>query len=269
MTSSRGYIAFEMRYIGSSIDSVAMTALKTFTVAGENGASVTIEAGEKFHAVRASSLGQDKWYIVRNVTGMKRCTCVSHKPCVHENHITTGRTLADLKAEVSARAAKRKASKKTIAWSDTGETVTPESYDRDIAAALEDKPVATRRSLMERAQQQSALSAGSRLADTIQAAPEPESPEPEPEFDAERHFWNPNEQAWCFKRMPTEPVAFLADRPAPVAKCEGCHHDEKACICGAPWEYERPVVTAPKFTKVDLSKVGTLGNQNRAFSLMR
>ncbi len=71
--------------------------------------------------------------------------------------------------------------------------------------------------------------------------------EPEPEFDAERHFWNPNLQCYCYRRMPNEPVAFLSDRPAPV-------------------------VEAPKVEKVvDISKrmLDAPLTQNRAFSLLK
>ena len=80
----RGYVAFEMKHIAPSIDMVTMTANKSFSVLGANGAHATIWEGEKFTAVRAGSLGPDMWYIVRNVTGTKKCSCPANKPCKHE-----------------------------------------------------------------------------------------------------------------------------------------------------------------------------------------
>jgi hypothetical protein len=53
-------------------------------------------------------------------------------------------------------------------------------------------------------------------------SPEPVSPVDaeqtveQPVFDPEKHFWNPNLQCYCYRLMPKEPVAFLADMVAPI-----------------------------------------------------
>lgn len=64
------------------------------------------------------------------------------------------------------------------------------------------------------------------------------------EFDAERHFWNPNLQCYCYRRIPNEPVAFLSDRPAPV-------------------------VEAPKVVDITKRMLDAPLTQNRAFSLLK
>lgn len=79
----RGYVAINMS-LDSRTDMVEMTARKDMVIDGEHGASVSLKAGEKFTAVRAASLGEDMWYIVRHVSGMKKCSCAANKPCRHE-----------------------------------------------------------------------------------------------------------------------------------------------------------------------------------------
>lgn len=81
--TKRGYVAVSMSF-ASGTTKVSMTAKKDMTVEGENGASVTLKAGEKFTVVRAASLGENMWYIVRDVIGEKKCTCAAMKPCRHE-----------------------------------------------------------------------------------------------------------------------------------------------------------------------------------------
>jgi hypothetical protein len=63
---------------------VECVANKDMTITGENGAIVTLKKGEKFTAVRAASLGENMWYIVRQVSGEKKCSCPATKPCRHE-----------------------------------------------------------------------------------------------------------------------------------------------------------------------------------------
>lgn len=101
--TTRGYVAVQMSF-DARTDKVEMTARQDMTIEGTNGASIRLSKGEKFTAVRAGSLGPDMWYIVRHVSGAKKCSCPATKPCVHEIHIATGRPLAELRAEVKARA---------------------------------------------------------------------------------------------------------------------------------------------------------------------
>lgn len=101
-TTTRGYIAISMSF-DARTDKVEITARQDMAIEGTNGASVIIKAGEKFTAVRAASLGENMWYIVRDVVGQKKCTCMSHKPCKHEIAVFTGRSLAELQAEAEAR----------------------------------------------------------------------------------------------------------------------------------------------------------------------
>lgn len=101
-TATRGYIAISMSF-DARTDKVEITARQDLVITGTNGASVSIKAGEKFTVVRAASLGENMWYIVRDVVGQKKCTCMSHKPCKHEIAVFTGRPLAELQAEVEAR----------------------------------------------------------------------------------------------------------------------------------------------------------------------
>lgn len=111
--TTRGYTAVKLEYIDPRAEKLTFTAKKDFTIEGENGASVTIKAGEKFYAVRASSLGPNMFYIVRCVPGIKKCSCASTKPCVHEKCVSTGRSLVELKAEVEARAKGRVKARKS------------------------------------------------------------------------------------------------------------------------------------------------------------
>jgi hypothetical protein len=87
-TMTRGYVAVSLSFAASTTK-VQMTARKDMVVQGENGASVTLKAGEKFTAVRSASLGPDMWYIVRNVSGEKKCSCPATKPCRHEKLVAT------------------------------------------------------------------------------------------------------------------------------------------------------------------------------------
>lgn len=111
--TTRGYTAVKLEYIDQRAEKLTFTAKKDIFIEGENGASVTIKAGEKFYAVRASSLGPNMFYIVRCVPGVKKCSCPSCKVCVHEQHVSTGKPLAELKAEVEAKAKERAKSRKS------------------------------------------------------------------------------------------------------------------------------------------------------------
>ena len=107
---TRGYVAVNFSF-DSRTDKVECVARQDMVITGENGASVSLSKGEKFTAVRAGSLGKNMWYIVRRVSGAKKCSCPAAKPCVHEIHVATGRPLAELRAEVEARAEARKSAK--------------------------------------------------------------------------------------------------------------------------------------------------------------
>lgn len=104
MAIKRGYVAVNMR-IDPRNGKIEITACQDMTIEGANGASMTLKKGEKFVAVRAASLGKNMWYIVCSVTGFKKCTYSVTKPCAHEIHIATGRSLAELRAEVGAHKA--------------------------------------------------------------------------------------------------------------------------------------------------------------------
>jgi len=90
MATTRGYVAVNFSF-DSRTDKVAMTARKDMTIKGENGAVVTLKQGEKFTAVRAASLGENMWYIVRDVTGEKKCSCAATKPCRHEKLVAAAK----------------------------------------------------------------------------------------------------------------------------------------------------------------------------------
>jgi hypothetical protein len=107
---ARGYVAVNFSF-DSRTDKVECVARQDMVIEGENGASVSLKKGEKFTAVRAGSLGPDMWYIVRHVSGVKKCSCPATKPCVHEIHVATSRPLAELRAEVKARSEARKVAK--------------------------------------------------------------------------------------------------------------------------------------------------------------
>lgn len=110
--TTRGYTAVKLEYIDPRAEKLTFTAKKDIFIEGANGASVTIKAGEKFYAVRASSLGPNMFYIVRCVPGVKKCSCPSCKVCVHELHVKNGRPLAELKAEMETKAKERAKSRK-------------------------------------------------------------------------------------------------------------------------------------------------------------
>lgn len=111
MTTTRGYTAVRIDFVDARAEKLSFTAKKDILIQGVNGASVHIKSGEKFTAVRATSLEENMWYIVRQVSGSKKCSCASTKPCKHEKCVATGRSLADLQAESEARAKSRKPAK--------------------------------------------------------------------------------------------------------------------------------------------------------------
>lgn len=100
-STKRGYFAVNMSFAAQT-NKVTMTANKDMTINGENGASVTLRQGEKFTVVRAASLGENMFYIVRNVSGCKKCSCAAMKPCRHE------KLVASKNASVSCRQPKRR-----------------------------------------------------------------------------------------------------------------------------------------------------------------
>ena len=113
--TTRGYTAIRIEHIDPRAERLTFTAKKDINIEGVNGASVNIKAGEKFYAVRATSLGDNMFYIVRvAVVGAKKCSCPSTTRCVHEIHVVTGKPLAELKAEVEAKAKARAKSRKAV-----------------------------------------------------------------------------------------------------------------------------------------------------------
>jgi hypothetical protein len=112
--TTRGYTAIRIEHIDPRAERLTFTAKKDINIEGVNGASVSIKTGEKFYAVRAASLGNNMFYIVRNVVGAKKCSCPSKTRCVHEVHVATGKPLAELKAEVATRAKSRKAAQQPV-----------------------------------------------------------------------------------------------------------------------------------------------------------
>lgn len=81
---ARGFVAIKVDYIAAATTRIACVANKDMTIKGVNGASVTIKEGEAFWLVRAGSLGADMFYVVREVSGEKKCSCPANKPCKHE-----------------------------------------------------------------------------------------------------------------------------------------------------------------------------------------
>src|SRR5689334_22882606 len=86
-TTNRPYTSVEIINIGKAIKTLNITSKKDFTIQGTNGGSVTVKAGERFTLVRSDSLGPDMWYIVRQVSGVKKCSCPAMKPCKHEKSV--------------------------------------------------------------------------------------------------------------------------------------------------------------------------------------
>ncbi len=82
-TTARGYVAINLGFAPQT-NKVLMTANRDIVISGENGASVSLKKGEKFYAVRSDSLGDGWFYIVRMVSGEKKCSCPAKKPCKHE-----------------------------------------------------------------------------------------------------------------------------------------------------------------------------------------
>jgi hypothetical protein len=159
-TSKRGYTVVKLEFIDARTEMINITANKDMMIAGENGASVNIKAGETFKAVRAGSLGPDMWYVVRQVSGEKKCSCPAMKPCKHEKLVAskavakvvaampvveasapTLEEIAEIVAEVEPLVAPKR--KKVYSntrccevWSDTREPVDPDAYDGAIADGL-------------------------------------------------------------------------------------------------------------------------------------
>jgi hypothetical protein len=92
MATTRGYVAVNFSF-DTRTDKVECTANKDMTITGENGAQVQLKAGETFTAVRAASLGENMWYIVKHVNGQKKCSCPATKPCRHEKLVVASRVV--------------------------------------------------------------------------------------------------------------------------------------------------------------------------------
>ena len=86
-TAKRGYVAIEVRFAGET-QRIACVAKVDMHITGTNGASVEIKPGEAYTLVRSESLskelGKTMFYIVRQVSGEKKCSCPAMKPCRHE-----------------------------------------------------------------------------------------------------------------------------------------------------------------------------------------
>lgn len=114
-SAPRGYVAIQCDYIAAKTARIACVAKCDMEIKGANGATVSLKAGEAFHLVRSESLGDNWFYIVREVTGEKRCSCPANKPCKHEvstkAHIAEhGRPAIHLRArEIAAEASKARA----------------------------------------------------------------------------------------------------------------------------------------------------------------
>lgn len=87
MTDQTKYTAVKCEYIAATTQMLQCTANKDMTIEGKNGAKVELKKGEKFTLVRSDSLGEGWFYIVRQVSGEKKCSCPSHKPCKHEKAV--------------------------------------------------------------------------------------------------------------------------------------------------------------------------------------
>ena len=75
------------------------------------------------------------FYMVRCVPGIKKCSCASTKPCVHEKCVSTGRSLVELKAEVEARAKGRVKARKSAKVVERPAQVVDISEKRDMLDA--------------------------------------------------------------------------------------------------------------------------------------
>lgn len=131
---TRGYVAVNFSF-DSRTDKVECVARQDMVIEGENGASVSLKKGEKFTAVRASSLGENMWYIVRQVSGQKKCSCASTRPCKHEIAVFTGRPLAELQAEAEARKVEKPRKAKATKSVDKS-TIQEKTSDKMLNAAL-------------------------------------------------------------------------------------------------------------------------------------
>jgi hypothetical protein len=77
------YVIVYLDYVAPETTILPCTANRDMEIAGENGAVVHLRAGEAFDLVRSDSV-ENGWYIVRHVSGEKRCSCPATKPCSHE-----------------------------------------------------------------------------------------------------------------------------------------------------------------------------------------
>ena len=105
--TTRGYTAIRIEHIDPRAEKLTFTAKKDINIEGINGASVNIKAGEKFYAVRATSLGDNMFYIVREVVGVKKCSCPAMCVCKHE------KLIAAYKATKIVKVSQRAVSKPT------------------------------------------------------------------------------------------------------------------------------------------------------------
>lgn len=106
-STPRGYVAIRVDFLSPETQSLRCTACKDKHYVGTEGTFVDIKAGEVFYLVRAASLGADMFYIVRLVTGQKRCSCAGNRPCKHELFVASKET--QRKAKPPVRQAKKPA----------------------------------------------------------------------------------------------------------------------------------------------------------------
>jgi hypothetical protein len=165
-----------------------MTARKDMLVEGTNGASVSIKAGEKFTIVRAGSLGPDMFYIVRNITGEKKCSCLATKPCLHEIYVATGKPLAELRAEARAKSRKPKVAKQVAAPVVVEEPIIPMPAQEVVVAT----PVAVEAYQMSKGVRER-LAAIAKPAEVAVEVAEPR-----------KYYWCPNR--CCYKWSDTNKV---------------------------------------------------------------
>lgn len=87
------YTAVYMPYIKNATPNsiIRCQAKEDRKIEGVNGASVELKAGEWFYLAASDSLGADMYYIVREVSGAKKCSCPARKPCKHEIKVAAKR----------------------------------------------------------------------------------------------------------------------------------------------------------------------------------
>ena len=129
ITTTRGYVAVNLS-LAPQTDKMEYIANGDMVIEGTNGAIVTLKKGEHFFVVRAGSLGPNMFYLMKqDVKGVKKCSCASTRPCVHEIYVATGKPLAEIRAENAARAKARKTANRFRA-----------SEPARIAQMLDEKP---------------------------------------------------------------------------------------------------------------------------------